>query len=348
MEILIYSSELLRKGVIENHTSLIWTRKYFEPGSFELHVPLTQNNVELLKIENIICIRNNIEAGVIEYLELNEIGNNATIIVKGRFMSSYLDRRLIKETTNFNGTIENTMRKIVNDVSKIPRLTLGIFNNYPQELKVQVTMKNALKTLVKLSKHSNIAFRIRPNYMDKTLFFETYCGVDRSLNQSQNNRVVFSEQFNNLNNSVYKVSCLKEKTMVIVGGSGEGENRKYVTVQPINETGLNLKEVFVDAKDISQDGISNEEYENLLKQRGLEHLNKSIKFEVFDFESTNFLNYKYKIDFDLGDIVTFNKQRWNLSIDRRITEIQEIYERGGCTISLKLGDPFPEKIDWSD
>lgn len=42
MEVRIYDRDLNFKGVIENHTSLIWTRKYYEPGNFEIHVPITQ------------------------------------------------------------------------------------------------------------------------------------------------------------------------------------------------------------------------------------------------------------------------------------------------------------------
>lgn len=42
MEVRIYDRDLNFKGVIENHTSLIWTRKYYEPGNFEIHAPITE------------------------------------------------------------------------------------------------------------------------------------------------------------------------------------------------------------------------------------------------------------------------------------------------------------------
>lgn len=42
MEVRIYDRDLNFKGVIENHTSLIWTRKYYEPGNFEIHAPITK------------------------------------------------------------------------------------------------------------------------------------------------------------------------------------------------------------------------------------------------------------------------------------------------------------------
>ena len=54
MEVRVYDSDLDLKGIIENQTSLIWTRKYNEAGEFELHVPITDDNRNLLRVGNII------------------------------------------------------------------------------------------------------------------------------------------------------------------------------------------------------------------------------------------------------------------------------------------------------
>ena len=68
MEVRIYDRDLNFKGVIENHTSLIWTRKYYEPGNFEIHAPITKKNLRLLTKGNILSTRGSSEAGVIEEL----------------------------------------------------------------------------------------------------------------------------------------------------------------------------------------------------------------------------------------------------------------------------------------
>ena len=54
MEVRIYGQNLFRKGQIENQISLIWTRKFYEPGTFELHAPITDENLSLLQPGNII------------------------------------------------------------------------------------------------------------------------------------------------------------------------------------------------------------------------------------------------------------------------------------------------------
>lgn len=54
MEIHVYDRNLRRLGHIENHTSLQWHRKYYECGTFELHCPVTAENLRLLQPGNII------------------------------------------------------------------------------------------------------------------------------------------------------------------------------------------------------------------------------------------------------------------------------------------------------
>lgn len=39
---------------------------------------------------------------------------------------------------------------------------------------------------------------------------------------------------------------------------------------------------------------------------------------------------------------------WGIEMDKRITEIQEIYENGGFSIVPTFGDPLPDSVDLSD
>ena len=98
MEIRVYNSELDFQGIVENQTSLIWTRKYFEPGDCELHIPITADNLRLTRRGNLLWKKGKKEAAVIEDRKLEESDSRNEITVKGRFLSSYMDRRLIKST----------------------------------------------------------------------------------------------------------------------------------------------------------------------------------------------------------------------------------------------------------
>ena len=62
----VYDLNLNRKGYIENFYSLIWSRNYYESGKFELHCPLTSDNMDLLQEDRIIAKDNTVESGIIE------------------------------------------------------------------------------------------------------------------------------------------------------------------------------------------------------------------------------------------------------------------------------------------
>lgn len=349
MELRIYSMDddsIKRRGVLENFSSLIWTRKFYEPGSFELHAPLTDDNIALLKKDRIIAKDGSIESGIIESLEYDD-NDSKKIIASGRFLSSICDRRLIQSTYTFNGKVEVAMRNLINYVNAIPHMTLGDLNGFSETITFQATMKNLLTILEKLSSTSNIGFRVKLDVTNNSLIFDTYMGLDRSLDQSTNKRVIFSEDYGNLTETVYTLNGQLEKTYAVVGGEGEGSARTYVRVG--GGTGLNLKEIFVDAKDLrSEDFGSTSEYQEALKQKGLESLATNALVESFEFGTNATGQFNYLTDYDLGDIVTIWKRKWNVRENKRITEIQEVYEDGGLTVTPTLGDPLPDTVDWSD
>lgn len=122
MEIHVYDRSLRRLGHIENHTSLQWHRKYYECGTFELHCPVTAENLRLLKPGNVIAKGDNkLEAAVIrgdqteeESTLVNEITRN------GKFLPVYLGDRLTGPLFNYSGTVEDAMRFMLGRMAAVP------------------------------------------------------------------------------------------------------------------------------------------------------------------------------------------------------------------------------------
>lgn len=346
MELRIYDASMNRIGIVELFSSMIWTRKYYEPGTFEIKAPIIAENALLFVPGNIISKAGAVEAGVIEDVSLSEYSGRSEAVIKGRFLSSYMDRRLIRSTVNFNGKVEVAMRQLLTEATAIPSVELGSLNGFAETVEFQATMKNLLTYETKLSRYSNIGFRFRPDFASKRIYFDTYKGTNRSYEQNANPKVIFSETYENLNKASYRYNNQLHKTLAYVGGEGEGSQRVYVTVG--SGTGLDLREVFVDAKDIHSDGMTTAEYEAALAQRGQEALDKADISESVDCEAAPDVNFKYKTDYDLGDIVTIQKKRWGITFNRRIVELQEIYQNGGMRVALTFGTPLPQAIDWSD
>lgn len=347
MEIHVYDRNFNRKGTIENHTSLQWHRKYYECGTFELHTPITDKNLNLLQPGNVIAIGNKKEAAVIRGDQTEEESTLVNEIVRnGYFLPVYLGDRLTGPLFNYSGTAEEAMRNMISRAEDIPLLQIADAIGDQTKIEFQATYKNLLSYLEKLARYAEIGFRVVPDFKKKVMTFETYKGINRTQAQGKNPRVIFSESYENLNQAKHNYSDGDYVTRVIVGGAGEGTNRIYVTVG--GGSGFDLREEFLDAKDISQEKLTDAQYLTALRTRGEEFLSEHGIFENFEAEVQADVNFVYGKDYDLGDVVTVKKKNWGKSQNLRITEICEVYEYGGMYIVPTFGDVLPVTINWKD
>ncbi len=347
MEIRFYSSDMDFIGVVENQTSLVWRRRFYEPGEVSLFVPLTDTNLKLTRKGNLIWKRGSKEAAVIEDRNITDSPNESQIEVSGRFLSSYMDRRLIRPRVSFSGKVEVAMRQLLTGVVEIPRVELGPLNGFDETVSFQATYKNLMEYETKLAKCADIGYRFRPDFNAKKIYFETYKGVNRTISQGVNNRVIFSEMYDNLNEMNYRENNQLLKNVIYVGGSGEGSDRIVISIG--DAEGLERRELFVDARDLTmEEGMTRAEYEEKLLQRALEKQTEYRESTTVSCVTNANANFIYKTNYDLGDIVTVRKKGWGITMDLRITEIEEVYENGIMEIYPVFGDPLPESIDWRD
>lgn len=410
MDLYILSHDIELQGVIDSYRSLRWRRRYFEPGEFELHCSATAENIVLLQEGNVIHRLDRDEAGIIESVKIDtpDDGTGDEITVSGRMGSSMLDQRIITQTINFSGTVEDAMRKIVSDnaitVRPIFRLVLGTADGFTPICSFQATGKNILTVCEALGKAAPLGFRIRLDVPNKQWVFKVYDGTDHSVAQSVNPWVVFSGENENIEGASYVKDTTGFKNFAYVAGEGEGPARTVATVDQTG--GKPRRELWVDAKDLTSkanaeddfigDGsttaytlshaptdissatvggtsmsdytlsgsmvtfttapasgaaiainysytLSIEEYTALLTQRGLEKLADAVKSESFSADAVDTENFQYLTDWNLGDIVSF--ERWGILLNQRITEVEEVYENGVETITPTCGSPLPETLD---
>lgn len=347
MEIRVYTADLNFIGVIENETSLIWTRRYSKPGEFELYCPVTDYNQSLLKMGNIVTYRGAKEAGVIEYLITEQSNLKNQITAKGRFLSSYMNRRIIVGSyTAEDKRAEVVMYELLEKAASIPRVQLGELLGDDQTVTFQMEYKNLLEYEQKLSKSSNIGFRFVPDFEAKTITFELYKGLDRSESQSDRNRVTFSEDYNNISEAKH---TLNDQTYFNVCYVGAQENAVIEIAGDNTLTGLDRREMYVDGSSVNEDDFGSQTaYRAGLREYGGQTLGGYSQTDSFECTTLANGNFVYREDYDLGDIVTVKKNNWNLKKDMRITEARETYEYGAMTVEPTFGDPLPETIDWEN
>ena len=353
MELYIFDSSLNFIGLLDNFTSLQWTRHYAKCGDFELHCSLAPETLALLQRGSIVWKKDDPEAGYIEFRQMaQDTDGKETLVIKGKFISGYLNRRIIWGQEILQATAESAMRTLVtkhgitptNTDRIIPNLMLGVLGGFLQTVEYQTSYKNLLDEIESLCGLSELGYRVRFDIPNKKLVFEVYAGLDRSVNQSVNPRAIFSKEFENILTQQYTDSLNNFRNTALVGGMGEGAARKLVTIGA--STGLDRFELFDDAKDLTnvvdEVTLTDPEYTATLVDRGNSKLAETQEIQTFD--STINLNSQssiYKVDWNLGDVVTCTSRRWGLTLDSRITEVVEIYEESGTQINVTFGNNIP-------
>lgn len=344
IEVRVYTSSLDFVGIVDDFSSLQWHRKYSEPGSFELHCPITEANTALLHRGYLVWKKGAKEAGVIEDLKLEETAKKAEITAKGRFLSSYMDRRLIRPFYACYGKkAELAIREIYSNAEGIPQVELGELNGYTETVTFQATYQNLLAKVEEICAGMATGFRFRPDFVAKKIYFDLYRGLDHSIAQSDRERVIFSDSYQNLNSATYEENDQVYKNVCYVGGQGEGSNRTIVTVGDDSLKGLDRREVFLSAIDVRNDDISEAEYRDALKQRGNAALESAKMAASFDSSVEPNGNFIYGEDYDLGDIVTVRKESYGIVQNLRITEVSEVFENGIYKIEPKFGEGLTVK-----
>lgn len=341
VEVRIYSNELELLGIIDEFSSLIWIRRYQSPGEFEINVPYSDENRALLVAGNLVQKfdgTTTMEAGVVEYIDMDE--DNMT--VKGRFLESYLERRLIKNTTYYSGRVETSLRRIISEMVAIPLLSLGTDSGLTETREFQATFKTVLAIIEKNCRASGFGFRIRPDFSTRDLYFEVYKGSDRSDPDAET--VVFSEKYDNIFDEQYTYDDTNYATKCFVWQTVNDVRRSYSVG---SGTGLGLRE-FSYQTSVETDEKTEAQIKAAMEHQGELALAQRVINESFTFSTDAEMPFVYRSDYDVGDIVRVSQKTWEIDLPLRLTEIEEDYDSSGSHVVLTCGDSLPEVMDFEE
>lgn len=246
----VFSPELELLGMLESFQSVIWEEKAFTAGTFSIEALITENTLELVKEDNIIWIEGE-TAGIIEYISKSVGEDNVQILsVKGRLLSGILERRILWKRFNLDSGVAAIMGILVDrsaihpelspngavdpEARKIPGLVLGGPGQGDFTAKKVIhferTGGSLLERLEELAETNNVAFGIRFNAAVPQMEFWAREGVDRSVNQEENDPVFYSTELDDVLTADYEYNAQGFKNIALVAGAGEGAMRIYGTV----------------------------------------------------------------------------------------------------------------------
>lgn len=343
MDLFVLDTNLNTVAVLDSYESLIWTERYDSYGDFELVLPITDESLTLLKLDYYIENRDSEHLMIIEkILVTSDSENGNRLTVSGRSIESILDRRVVWGTQTVSGNLQNGVKTILQLNIIGPSTAARKIGNFIFEestdpaiteltLNAQFTGDNVYEAIHEVCQERNIGFKVTLTDA-KQFAFKLYAGKDRSYNQVANPYVIFSPKFDNIINSNYLESRLLLKNVALIGGEGEGTERKYA-ITDSTASGLNRRELFVDARDISSDKgngnhMSDTDYKNLLLQRGSENLAENVEVVSFEGEVDTTTAFEYGKDFYNGDIVQIANEYGHEASARVIEVITSENEKG--------------------
>lgn len=326
-------------GIIESPTSAIWTRRYQEPGDFELYFPATAEMLSLLVDDFYITRDDAPEIMLIEHIEITTDEENGNyILVSGRGAECVLDRRIVLEQTSLSGRVDVAIKRLIDENAINPAdamRALPIAMRTPalcaDTISAQYTGTGLLDAVQEICKAYGIGFRaVTDSQTNAAPVIELFDGADRSEGQTVNSPVIFSTEYENLLSSSYVLDTTKFKNVAIVAGEGEGKARKRTTYG--SASGMTRRELFVDARDMStnEGEISEEDYTAQLAARGAEKISEHAATEAFDGEIDTSNTFALDEDYTLGDIVTVENE-YGIRKNVRIASIMECWDDSGYT-----------------
>lgn len=315
MNLYILNEKLNTVAIYDYYKSVIWSNRYYKAGDFELQIPLVGDVKDKMRQDYYIYRDVDYKDGIIERpkiiekVELVENASENSLLVSGRDVTALLERRVIYPTEILNGNYETCILSLINNHAISPSdskrvIDLIAINNtgrIDDTIDAQVTGDTLLKYIEDVSADYKIGFRMDLDQNQKKFIFKVYKGTERT----GNNPVIISHGFNNLIKYNYVNDKQDYKNMAIVAGSGEGVDRKVVRLND-ELSGLERRELFVDAKDLSNTDsegqtIPESEYMGHLRQRGSEKLSEN-KIDITNSceAETNGV-FVYNKDYFLGD-----------------------------------------------
>jgi hypothetical protein len=341
----ILSPTLDLQGEVDNYLSFSFVRRYHSPGEFQLVTNRKVQNADKLNINQMVMLGGDkYKTGIIKYKEIKTNDKGEEILtVKGYTLGAITRQRITIPPDGLAYDIqeadgETAMKHYVQrnclDIPgmEFPNLVIAPNKNRGESIRWQSRYKNLEEELEQISRLSNLGWHIYLDFDLKVLIFDIYKGRNFSASQQINPPVIFSPRFENVKSQEYTDSLIGFANYAIVAGQGEGVDRTVVMTGS-DATGIDKHVIFVDARDI-ENSVD-------LIQRGEVKLSEHQRTISFQSEILSSGPFQYQKDWDVGDIVTVQNKDWNITMDTRITEVEEIYEAGGFKLNVTFGESIP-------
>lgn len=373
----VISADFQQLGEVDLYSSMFATHSWHGIGELELRINRHSAGADLLTKGRLLMVdgrSNKVFIILHREIELNEQGKaSENWLIKALSLKSLIARRITLPPShtaydNKQGPAETVMKHYIhrNFISPddplrvMSRLTIAPDLQRGLTVSWHSRFKNAAEEMAGISLASGLGWGVTLDISNQRFVFDVVVGADLRATQTILPPAIFSPEFETLATLQYTESDLNYRNVAYVAGQGEGVARRVITLGSF--TDMDRFELFVDARDIeeteqieSTDASGNPTFETVprpeadiiasLTDRGQRDLEQAMQEQYLEGQMLTNSRLVYETDYNLGDIVTLQNKDWGVTLDTRITEIKEIYERSGFKIEGTFGNNRPTLID---
>jgi len=318
-------------------TSFIWRRRFSRSGEFQFVTDFNKDIWEyfepmildrqgnIIKQGNIVYKRDTNEAAFIESRQkFDTFAGGQVMIIRGRFLSSLLDRRIVTLEGNF--TLQNLLNNIINNNflaaagslrSMAPAVRLLPFTLPGINIFAEYRSRNAYDIITDLLNQHFIGVRTIKNFNTRSFDIEFYMPAETDT--------VFNKEFNNILEQDYYEDTKQYRNVVYIderdGGGFIHNNTAF--------TGFNRREMGTAAPREGSHTLTQTAIDALTQNSAVRTLTSVINPYNYQFE--------YLKDWDIGSVVLSESAALQYSEREIITEISEHYDQSGLNIEVSTG-----------
>ena len=334
-------------GQVSIYKGLVFPKSYVGSAKFELYVPITEENKELIKEGRWIYLDEELAGEILKVNSLINDSGEKVLKVSGETLEWLLTTRIIWDTYSANKRPDEIIMDIVDkncvnpsDSNRvIPNLEIGqIDKSYAlPKISHQITGDEVYEDCKLLCETYGIGFGVKLNLKKKKVTLNILYGLDRSINQNDRDYVVISSDMRDIVSSEYINDIKDWKTTALVAGEGEGNQRKRIVSGDNSLSGFDRREMYVDARDIQSEQIEGD-LETVLNDRGLEKLSSKSIVKSFQFNLTpDKSSYVLGKDYFVGDIITVIDEEIGVKADVMVSEVEYEWDGDKFAINVTYG-----------
>jgi len=354
--------DLKNAQIVKGWDSLMWVERYRDPCEFTLKAKVDSRLQDTLPIGSLISHVNSTEVMIVENHEINQTQNETPeITITGRSFETFLENRIVGANQDRNSPYitvpEYTIpaaaswlqtfvllsdhisaTNVLTGADALKNVTVLADVDYETTAEDRVIKKTDLySAMIELLEIDNLGIRtIRPVGEQEALVLQIHDGKKKAAS------VAFSYDYGDIESASYLWTNKSLKNAAYICG-------KWVDAFIDSaESGYDRRMMYVDASDIDNQfneaptGTDLTAVRAKMVTRGYQELAAQRRVamnNVKPYESKiNWITFKYRQDYQVGDIVSVDGS-YNVTSQMRVIEYVEIHDENGESGYPTLAEP---------